>query len=91
MAESKDLISCSLRDSRTSHHGYHLVSCSCLWDSCASRHLSYWTLSSSCVLSLSLSLSLFCPNCEYPTPSLLSSQIFSDGFVSGWFCVAVFF
>ncbi len=58
VAESKVLLSCSLRDSRTSHHGYHLVSCSCLQDSCASRHLSYWTLSSSCVLPLSLSLSL---------------------------------
>jgi hypothetical protein len=58
VAESKHLLSCSLRDSRTSHHGYHPVSCSCLRDSRASCHLSYWTQSSSCVLSLSLSLSL---------------------------------
>jgi hypothetical protein len=86
VAESKDLLSCSLRDSRTSHHGYHVVSCSCLRDSCASRHLSDWTLSSSCVLSLSLSLfsaltvDIQHLPCTFPRRYFLMGM-FLDGFV----------
>ncbi len=92
VAESKDLLSCSLRDSRgIPAHRIMGTICSLLLFAgfpCIASSLRLDPIFFLCSLSLSLSLS--CPNCGYPTPSLLlSSQIFSDGFVSGWFCVDI--